>query len=243
VSEPLESVRRHEVARRGHRLGRRLRYGLAVIEIGLTGGIGSGKSTVAQGLVARGAVLIDADAIVREVQAPGSPVLARMAEAFGDDVLTPDGALDRARVAAIVFSDPDRLAVLNGIVHPAVVDEMTRRREALNDSDATVVLEIPLLVESGYENLGGIVVVDVDPDVATQRLVAHRGFSEADARARISRQASRDDRLARADFVIENQGDLATLEQRIDQCWAWISSLPRPVPGGPVRPIRPRGEN
>jgi dephospho-CoA kinase len=223
--------------------GPALRYRHAVIEFGLTGGIGSGKSTVAQMLVARGAVLIDADAIVREVQAPGSPVLDRMAEAFGADVLLPDGSLDRAKVAGIVFADPDKLATLNGIVHPAVTAEMTRRREALAPSDATVVLDIPLLIESGYENLAGIIVVDIDPEVAVQRLVEHRGFTEADARSRIGRQASREQRLAKADVVIDNGGDLAALDAQVDACWAWMCSLPRPEPGGPVLPIRGRGEN
>ncbi len=220
-----------------------LRYGHWVIEFGLTGGIGSGKSTVAEQLVARGAVLIDADAIVREVQSPGSPVLARMAQALDADILLPDGALDRAKVAGIVFSDPDKLAALNAVVHPAVIDEMTRRRTLHNDSDATLLLDIPLLVESGYENLGGIIVVDVDPEIAVARLVAHRGFSEDDARLRISRQASRAERLARADFVVENEGDLDELRQRVDECWAWIMAHPRPEPGGPVVPIRSRGAN
>ncbi len=211
-----------------------------MIEFGLTGGIGSGKSTVAQLLVERGAVLIDADAIVREVQAPGSPVLEQMAEAFGRSILGPDGALDRAQVAAIAFADPDKLATLNGIVHPAVTAEMTRRREAHNDTDATLVLDIPLLIESGYDGFAGIIVVDVDPELAVRRLVEHRGFDEADARSRIGRQASRADRLAKADFVIDNGGDLAAVAARVEACWAWMSSLPRPVPGGPVVPIRGR---
>lgn len=213
-----------------------------MIEFGLTGGIGSGKSTVAQLLVARGAVLIDADAIVREVQAPGSPVLEQMAAAFGADILRPDGSLDRPKVAAIAFADPDKLAALNGIVHPAVTAEMTRRREAHNDTDATLLLDIPLLIESGYDGFAGIVVVDVDPELAVQRLVAHRGFDEADARSRIGRQASREERLAKADFVVDNGGDLEALTARVDACWGWMCSLPRPVPGGPVVPIRGRAE-
>lgn len=223
--------------------GATLRYGRRVIEFGLTGGIGSGKSTVAERFVAKGAVLVDADAIVREVQSPGSPVLARMAELLGADVLRPDGSLDRPTVASRVFGDPERLAALNAIVHPAVIDEMTRQRSEWADTDATLVLDIPLLVESGYTNLAGTIVVDVDPEIAIGRLVAHRGFTREDAEARIARQASRADRLAAADFVISNEGDLAALEARVDACWAWMQSLPRPVPGGPVVPIRPRGEN
>lgn len=226
-------------------LGRRarLRYGHGVIEFGLTGGIGSGKSTVAELLVGLGAVLIDADAIVREVQAAGSPVLALMAEALGAGIVLRDGTLDRAEVARIVFADPVKLASLNAIVHPAVIDEMTRRRTLHNDTDATVVLDIPLLVESGYENLGAVIVVDIDPERAVSRLVKHRGFSAEDVRARMKRQARREDRLARADFVILNDGDLAALHRRVAECWGWMCEQPKPEPGGPVVPIRSRGAN
>ena len=195
---------------------------------------------MADGLVARGAVLVDADAIVRELQAPGAPLLGRMAERFGPEILRADGSLDRAAVAAIVFRDPDELAALNAIVHPAVTDEMTARRQVLAGTDATVVLDIPLLVESGYRNLGGIVVVDVDPEIAVARLVAFRGFAEDDARARIARQVARDERLAVADFVIDNSGGRDELEAQLDACWAWIAALPRPEPGGEVVPIRGR---
>ena len=216
---------------------------LPVIEIGLTGGIGSGKSTVAQALVARGATLIDADAVVRDLQAPGSPVLADMVGVFGDDILRSDGSLDRAKVAGVVFGDAAMLARLNDIVHPAVINEMTRRRTLLADSDATVLLDVPLLIETGFEHLGGIIVVDVDPEVAVQRLVEQRGFTVDDARARIAMQMSREERVAHADFVVDNAGDLDALDARITACWAWIMSLPRPKPGGPVVPIRRRGEN
>lgn len=213
-----------------------------MIEIGLTGGIGSGKSTVAAMLVEKGAVLIDADAIVREVQEPGTPVFRAMVERFGEGIVAEDGTLDRAAVAAIVFSDPDELKALNEIVHPAVADEMTRRREALAVTDATVLLDIPLLVESQYSGLAGIIVVDVDPELAVERLVRYRGFTEDDARARISRQASREERLAIADFVIDNSGDLDHLREQVERCWEWIQSLPRPEPGGPVEPIRGRAQ-
>jgi len=199
-----------------------------MLEIGLTGGIGSGKSTVAALLVARGAVLLDADAIVRQVQQPGAPVFAAMVERWGDDIVAADGTLDRQAVADRVFGDPDELAALNAIVHPAVGDEMTRRRAELANTDATVVLDIPLLVESGHEGLGGIIVVDVDPEVAVERLVAHRGFAEQDARDRISRQASREDRLVRADVVVDNSGTLEELEDEVDRAWAWVQMLDRP---------------
>ena len=214
-----------------------------VLEIGLTGGIGSGKSTVADLLVERGAKLVDADAIVRELQAPGRPVYTAMVERWGPDVVADDDSLDRQAVADRVFGDPDELLALNAIVHPAVGDEMTRRREALADTDATVLLDIPLLVESGHGGFGGIVGVDVDPDLAVQRLVAHRGFTEKAARKRMARQAPREDRLARADFVIDNSGTFDDLVAEVDRCWAWIATLERPVPGTSVVRIASRTES
>ena len=213
-----------------------------MLEIGLTGGIGSGKSTVASLLVERGAVLLDADAIVRELQEPGTPVFVAMVERWGDDIVAVDGRLDRQAVADRVFGDVDELVALNAIVHPAVADEMTRRRERLAGTDATVILDIPLLVESGHEGLGGIIVVDVDPDVSVDRLVAHRGFTEDDARGRIARQASREDRLSRADVVIDNSGTVADLSAEVDLAWAWIEGLERPVPGEAVTRIGSRTE-
>ena len=213
-----------------------------MLEIGLTGGIGSGKSTVAALLTERGAVLLDADAIVRELQEPGTPVFVAMVERWGDGIVAADGALDRQAVADRVFGDADELAALNTMVHPAVADEMTRRREALADTDATVILDIPLLVESGHEGLAGVVVVDVDPEVAVQRLVAHRGFSEDDARGRIARQASREDRLARAGLVVDNSGTVADLSAEVDRVWAWIEGLERPEPGGAVTRIGSRAD-
>ena len=131
-----------------------------MLEIGLTGGIGSGKSTVAGLLVDRGATLLDADAIVRELQQPGTPVFAAMVARWGDEVVADDGTLDRGAVAARAFTDPDELVALNAIVHPAVGEEMTRRRRDLATPADTVILDIPLLVESGHEGLGGDLVVD-----------------------------------------------------------------------------------
>ena len=193
--------------------------------IGLTGGIGSGKSSVSAGLMERGAVVIDADAIVREVQAPGTPVLAAMVEQFGPTILQPDGTLDRQAVADVVFTDSDALVALNAIVHPAVTAEIAARMEAEAHTDHVVVLDIPLLVESGRSDLVGMIVVDLDPEIAVARLVEHRGFKEADARARIARQASREERLAKADVVIDNSGTLADLGPEIDRVWAWIEGL------------------
>ncbi len=193
--------------------------------VGLTGGIGSGKSTVSAGLAARGAVVIDADAITRELQEPGEPVFAAMVERFGPDIVGHDGRLDRQRVAAIVFNDDQALADLNAIVHPAVGAEIARRLEEHAGSGRVVVLDVPLLVESGRSDLAGLIVVDTDPDVAVDRLVSQRGFTEADARARIAKQAAREERLARADFVIDNNGDREALEEQVDRCWDWIGSL------------------
>ena len=214
-----------------------------MLEIGLTGGIGSGKSTVAAMLVERGAILLDADAMVRELQMHGMPVLAAMVQRWGDRILDATGGLDRQAVADIVFADPDELTALNLIVHPAVGDEMTRRRAELSGTDATVILDIPLLVESGHKGLAGIVVVDVDPEVAVERLVAGRGFTATDARNRISRQASRSQRLERADLVVDNSGTLDDLVHQVDLAWEWIATLQRPEPGAEVRRIGSRAED
>ena len=212
-----------------------------VLEIGLTGGIGAGKSTVAQLLVRWGAVLIDADGIVRDLQQPGAAVFVRMVEQFGPRIVRADGTLDRAAVAEIVFSDKGQLAALNGIVHPAVTNEMTRRRQALAATDSTVVLDIPLLIETNYVDLDAVVVVDADPEIAIRRLIEQRGFTEADARARVASQASRAERLAIADFVIDNSGSLDDIAERVAKCWQWICSLPRPEPSdASVVPIRTR---
>lgn len=178
-----------------------------MILVGLTGGIGSGKSTVSGLLQARGAIIIDADAIVREVQQPGSPVLAELAQKFGPDVLAEDGSLDRQAVANIVFTDPDALKSLNAIVHPAVGREMNQRMIAQRASNNVVVLDIPLLTENPREGLQGRIVVDIPVELQVQRLTSFRGFDEADARARISRQATRQERLDKADFVVDNSGD------------------------------------
>ena len=214
-----------------------------MLEIGLTGGIGSGKSTVAAMLGDRGASLVDADAIVRDLQTPGTPVFTAMVERWGDRILDDDGGLDRQAVADIVFADADELAALNGIVHPAVGDEMSRRREALADTDATVILDIPLLVESGHQGLAGVIVVDVDPEVAVTRLVAGRGFTPDDARSRIARQVSREERLGRADLVVDNGGSLEDLTREVDRAWSWICSLERPQSGSGVPRIGSRAED
>ncbi len=201
-----------------------------MILVGLTGGIGSGKTTVSTMLTARGAVVIDADQITRELQAPGSPVLAEIVGAFGQDVLDSSGALDRPVLASKVFGDPDALARLNKIVHPAVGREMASRLEAERSSGNIVVLDIPLLVENPREGLCGTVVVDLPLEIAVERLVNFRKMSRADAEARISRQASREARMAIADRVIDNSGDLESLEEQVNETWQWINSLPDAAP-------------
>ncbi len=209
-----------------------------MILVGLTGGIGSGKSTVSGLLQARGAVIIDADAIVREVQQPGSPVLAELAQKFGSDVLAEDGSLDRQAVANIVFTDPDALKSLNAIVHPAVGREMNQRMIAQRASNNVVILDIPLLTENPREGLQGRIVVDIPVELQVQRLTSFRGFDEADARARISRQATRQERLDKADFVVDNSGGLEDLIPQIDLLWAWLASLPQLPPDyEPITPV------
>jgi dephospho-CoA kinase len=197
----------------------------AVLLVGLTGGIGAGKSTVSSALADLGAVVIDADRITRQVQAPGQPVFESMVERFGSGIVAADGALDRQAVADIVFHDAQALADLNAIVHPAVGAEMARQLEAEAAADHVVVLDIPLLVESGRDDLAAMVVVDADPEIAVARLVAQRGFPEADARARIARQASRQERLDKADFVIHNDGDRQALAPQVQACWDWMQEL------------------
>jgi dephospho-CoA kinase len=197
-----------------------------MILVGLTGGIGSGKSSVSALLAAKGAVIVDADAITRDLQQPGQPVLAAIVSRFGPDVLAGDGSLDRARLAGIVFADADALKALNDIVHPAVGAEIARRVEAERPTDHVVVLDIPLLVEGGRYRAAGLLVVDTPVDVAVARLVEYRGMDEADVRARIGRQATREQRLAVADRVIDNSGDPASLVAQVDEAWEWMRSLP-----------------
>jgi dephospho-CoA kinase len=211
-----------------------------LLEIGLTGGIGSGKSTAATIFVENGASLVDADQIVRDLQQPGEKVFEEMLSKWGTDILTSDGQLDRQLVANIVFSKPEELTALNAIVHPAVREEMTNRREAHLNTDNTVILEIPLLVESGYRNFDAIIVVDVDTEIAVERLVQHRFFDEEDARNRIDKQASRESRIEIADYVIENNASFEEFEEEIIECWNWIESIERPEIGRPLPLLTPK---
>ncbi|WP_329133231.1 dephospho-CoA kinase [Streptomyces sp. NBC_00670] len=190
-----------------------------MLSVGLTGGIGAGKSEVSRLLVAHGAVLIDADRIAREVVAPGTPGLAAVVEAFGEEILAEDGSLDRPRLGAVVFADPDRLAVLNSIVHP-LVGARSRELESAAAEDAVVVHDVPLLTENGLAPLYDVVVVvDTDPATQLDRLVRLRGMSEKDARARMAAQASREERRAIADVVIDNDVPLPELERQVRELW------------------------
>lgn len=190
-----------------------------MFKVGLTGGIGSGKSEVSRRLAARGAIVIDADKIAREVVEPGTPGLAEITQAFGDAVLRPDGSLDRQRLGSIVFADPDKLRVLNGIVHPKVaarVDELLRSVPV----DAIVVYDVPLLAENNLASQYDLViVVDAPDEVRVRRLREFRNMAEEDARARIAVQASREERLKVADIVIDNAGSLDDLDARVAEVW------------------------
>jgi dephospho-CoA kinase len=186
--------------------------------VGLTGGIGSGKSEVARLLAAHGAVVIDADQLAREVVEPGTPGLAQVVAAFGPDVLGPDGRLDRKALAARVFSDGAALARLNAIVHPLVAE---RGAELVAEApvDAVVVHDVPLLVENGLEDAYDLVVVVDAPEEARLARLAARGLTDKDARARMAAQAPREERLAAADYLVVNDGDLVDLRVRVDELW------------------------
>ncbi|MFG3076942.1 dephospho-CoA kinase [Streptomyces sp. NPDC048225] len=191
-----------------------------MLKVGLTGGIGAGKSEVSRLLVEHGAVLIDADRIAREVVAPGTPGLAAVVEAFGEGVLAEDGSLDRPKLGSIVFADPERLAVLNGIVHP-LVGERSRALEEAAAEDAVVVHDVPLLTENGLAPLYDlVVVVDADPGTQLDRLVRLRGMTEHDARARMAAQATREQRREIADVVVDNDVPLEELRRRVAEVWA-----------------------
>jgi dephospho-CoA kinase len=199
-----------------------------MLVVGLTGGIGSGKSTVSGLLAARGAVIVDADAIVHEVQAPGGLAFQPIVDRFGTGVVAADGTLDRPAIAAIVFDDPAALADLNALTHPIVGQVIFDRLAAEADTDHVVVLDVPLLVESGRDNTAGVIVVDCPVEVAVARAVARGPASETDVRKRIAAQATREERLAKADFVIDNSGDRNHLEAEVDLAFKWISALAAP---------------
>ncbi|MEY6564198.1 dephospho-CoA kinase [Streptomyces sp. PGLac3x] len=192
--------------------------------VGLTGGIGAGKSEVSRLLVEHGAHLVDADRIAREVVEPGTPGLAAVVEAFGESVLAADGSLDRPRLGEIVFADPERRAVLNGIVHP-LVGARSAELQSQAPQDGVVVHDVPLLTENGLAELYDLViVVDVEPGTQVERLVRSRGMSEEEARARMAAQAGREERLAVADIVIDNEVSLDALRGRVAEVWAELDA-------------------
>ena len=195
------------------------------MRVALTGGIGSGKSTVSRLLEEKGAVIVDADAIAREIVAPGEPALEEIRAAFGPEVIDADGLLRRSKLAEVVFGDPDALARLNEITHPRIAARSAELIESA-PAGAVVVYDMPLLVEQGPQALTGwdaIVVVDAPENVRLERLVA-RGLDRADAERRLAAQASRQERLDAADHVIDNSGDLLSLERAVDALWASLTS-------------------
>lgn len=193
-----------------------------MLRVGLTGGIASGKSAVAALLAGKGAVVIDADLLARDVVADGTPGLAAITSEFGSGVLAPDGSLDRAAMARVVFADPAARRGLEAIVHPLVraAAAVLETAAAAADPDAVVVHVIPLLVETGQgRSFDVVVVVDVDPQVQRERLMAQRGMTRTEADQRIAAQATRADRLAIADEVVDNSGSLAELDRSVDDLW------------------------
>lgn len=194
------------------------------MRIALTGGIGSGKSTVSRLLEAKGAVIVDADAIAREIVEPGEPALGEIVEAFGAGVITSDGTLDRARLAGIVFADSEALARLNAITHPRIAARSAELLSAAPEG-AVVVYDMPLLVEQGPQALAGwdaIVVVDAPDEVRLERLLA-RGMEREDATRRLEAQVGREERRAVADHVLDNSGDLSSLARQVDDLWALLT--------------------
>ncbi|MBL1066866.1 dephospho-CoA kinase [Streptomyces sp. 7-21] len=198
-----------------------------MLTVGLTGGIGAGKSEVLRLLAERGAVTIDADRLAREAVAPGTPGLAAVVAEFGPEMLTPSGELDRARLGAVVFADDARRAALNAIVHPRVRARAAELRAAAGPG-AIVVEDVPLLAENGLQDdYDAVIVVDASDEVRLKRLTEQRGMSEEDARARMAAQASREERLAIADFVVDNNGTRAELRQQTDALWERLRRLAR----------------
>ncbi|MEU7639972.1 MULTISPECIES: dephospho-CoA kinase [unclassified Streptomyces] len=190
-----------------------------MVKVGLTGGIGAGKSEVSRLLASYGAVIVDADKIAREVVEPGTPGLAAVVEEFGADVLAPDGTLDRPKLGALVFSDQEKLKALNAIVHP-LVGVRSAELEGSAGPDAVVVHDVPLLTENGLAPLYDlVVVVDAAPQTQLDRLVRLRGMSQDEAAQRMAAQASREQRLAVADLVIDNDGPLEALEPQVREVW------------------------
>ena len=201
-----------------------------MLRVGLTGGIGAGKSEVSRRLAAQGAVIIDADAAARDVVAPGTPGLTEVIEAFGPGVLLPDGTLDRARLGDLVFADPEQRARLNEIIHPKVGARMSELEQAA-DPTAIVVHDVPLITENGLASAYDVVVVvDVPPRTQIDRLVKQRGMTRDQAKARIAAQATREQRLAIADMVVDNSSSLTELDRQVGDLWAELRRRAAPRP-------------
>ena len=178
----------------------------------------------------KGAIIIDGDGIAKQLQQKGSTTLQKMVDEFGD-ILLESGELDRAKVAKLVFGDAEMLKRLNAIMHPAIGIEILRQIELNMTTENVVVLDMPLLVENPRDGMSGLVVVDVDPEVAIARLVQFRNMNEEDARRRMASQASREDRLKVADRIIDNSGDLGSLGSQVDDVWDWFATLPNAQQG------------
>jgi dephospho-CoA kinase len=196
-----------------------------MLAVGLTGGIGSGKSAVADLLVQRGAVLIDADQLARDVVAPGGPAYQPLIDRFGTEIVASDGTIDRPALATVAFADDAARADLNGITHPAIGVAMIEARDALAETDRVVVLAIPLLTALHRETmkLDKVVVVDTPTETALERLLSQRGMDRGDAEARIRAQISREERTNGADYVLDNSGDRAALDSEVARLWEWLT--------------------
>ncbi len=197
--------------------------------VGLSGGIGSGKSTVATGFAAWGAHLVDADVLSRELQQPGRPLFDQIVARWGRDVLDAEGRLDRAALGRIVFVDPEQLAELTMMAGPITEQELVRRALLYRGTDDVVVAEAAMYLQPMY-GMEGLIVVDTPVELAVSRLVQHRGMPEEDARARVASQLPRETRLEHADLVIDNRGTVDELDERIREAWDWIRALPDATP-------------
>jgi dephospho-CoA kinase len=195
-----------------------------MLAVGLTGGIGSGKSAVADLLVARGATLIDADQVARAVVEPDGPAYQPLVDRFGPGIVAADGTIDRPALAAVAFADDESRLALNAITHPAIGIAMMQARDSFEGTDSIVVLAIPLLTAVHRETvkLDEVVVVDCPTEIALERLISQRGFDRTDAEARIRAQISREERIKEADYVLDNSGDLAALEVEVEKLWDWL---------------------